>query len=108
MDVQGGTAYLIGRVKDQAELNRVLNVTRTTKGVKKVISHLQISTDSQNPTPAPASQPVYSGGGSTGSYGGATIVNTAPAAPVSSTSGTVEAPGAVSSGDLAPPAPAGH
>jgi osmotically-inducible protein OsmY len=107
MDVQAGTAYLIGRVKDQAELDRVLNVARTTKGVKKVVSHLQINPDSQNATPAPASQPAYSGGGSTGSYGGATIVNTAPAYSPSSgggTSGTVDAPGSVSSGDLPPPA----
>jgi len=47
MDVQNGTAYLIGRVKDQAELDRALNIARTTKGVKRVVSHLQINADTQ-------------------------------------------------------------
>jgi osmotically-inducible protein OsmY len=50
MDVQNGVAYLIGRVKDKAELDRALNVARTTKGVKRVVSHLQINTDVERPT----------------------------------------------------------
>lgn len=49
IDVTNGTAYLIGRVKDQAELDRALNVARTTKGVKRVVSHLQINRDTQHP-----------------------------------------------------------
>lgn len=99
IDVQNGIAYLIGRVKDQAELNRVLNVARTTKGVKKVISHLQVNPDSQYPTAAPGTPSRSTTSTSTsGSYGGATIVNTAPA------NGTVEAPGAISSDDLDAPA----
>jgi osmotically-inducible protein OsmY len=53
IDVQGGTAYLIGRVKDQAELDRALNIARTTKGVKRVVSHLQINPDTQNPVDDP-------------------------------------------------------
>jgi len=53
IDVQGGTAYLIGRVKDQAELNRALNVTRSTKGVKRVVSHLQINADTQHTIASP-------------------------------------------------------
>ncbi len=103
MDVQGGTAYLIGRVKDQAELDRVLNVARSTKGVKKVVSHLQINPDSQYPTQAPNSS---NRSGATGSYGGASMVNTSPAYNSSSSSSTsegVDAPGSVSSGDLPPP-----
>lgn len=43
LDIQNGVAYIIGRVKDQAELDRVLNVCRTTRGVKRVVSHLQIN-----------------------------------------------------------------
>jgi osmotically-inducible protein OsmY len=53
IDVQNGAAYLIGRVKDQAELDRALNIARTTKGVKRVVSHLQINPDTQNPTTEP-------------------------------------------------------
>jgi osmotically-inducible protein OsmY len=53
IDVVNGTAYLIGRVKDQAELDRALNIARTTKGIKRVVSHLQISTDVVHPTADP-------------------------------------------------------
>jgi osmotically-inducible protein OsmY len=53
IDVQSGTAYLIGRVKDQAELDRALNVVRTTKGVKRVVSHLQINPDMTQPVTSP-------------------------------------------------------
>lgn len=97
MDVTNGVAYLIGRVKDQAEMNRVLNVARSTKGVKRVVTHLQIGADSTMATPAPASMPANNGSYAP-SYPGS--------APVSSsdTSGTVDAPGSISSGDLAAPA----
>ncbi len=53
IDVTNGTAYLIGRVKDQAELDRALNVARTTKGVKRVVSHLQINADTAHTVAAP-------------------------------------------------------
>ena len=53
LDVTEGTAYIIGRVKDTAELNRVLNVARTTRGVKRVVSHLQVNPDTQNGTTLP-------------------------------------------------------
>ena len=53
IDVQNGIAYLLGRVKDEGELNRALNVARTTRGVKRVVSHLQISTDEVLPTAPP-------------------------------------------------------
>ncbi len=49
-DVQNGVAYIIGRVKDQTELTRALNVVRTTRGVKSVVSHLQINPDPSIPT----------------------------------------------------------
>lgn len=55
LDVTDGTAYLIGRVHDQAELNRALNVARTTRGVKRVVSHLQINPDTQNGNASPPS-----------------------------------------------------
>lgn len=45
IDVQNGVAYIIGQVKDDAELNRVLNVLRTTRGVKRVVSHLKINAE---------------------------------------------------------------
>jgi len=54
-DIQNGVAYIIGRVKDQGELDRVLSVARTTRGIKRVVSHLQINTDTDRPTPPPAS-----------------------------------------------------
>lgn len=53
IDVTNGVAYIIGRVKDQAELDRALNIARTTKGIRRVVSHLQISTDYVRPTPEP-------------------------------------------------------
>lgn len=54
LDIQRGTAYIIGRVKDQGELNRVLNVARTTKGIHRVVSHLQIDPGVTAVTPAAA------------------------------------------------------
>lgn len=51
-DVQNGVAYIIGRVKNQGELDRVLSVARTTKGVKRVVSHLQVNADTRLPTAA--------------------------------------------------------
>jgi osmotically-inducible protein OsmY len=53
IDVTNGNAYLIGRVKDQAELDRALNIARTTKGVKRVVSHLQINADTAHTVSAP-------------------------------------------------------
>jgi osmotically-inducible protein OsmY len=126
MDVQSGTAYLIGRVKDRGELDRVLNVARTTKGVKKVVSHLQIITDAQNAAAVSSAAPA--GNGSSNSGSAATSRPTAPYTPASATPlqdsvtsgptiintsssvrggsapvGGVEAPGSVSSSDLGAP-----
>ena len=41
IDVVNGIAYFLGRVKDQQELDKVMLIARTTKGVKKVVSHLR-------------------------------------------------------------------
>lgn len=54
LDVVNGTAYLLGRVYDRAELNRVMNVVRTTKGVKRVINHLQVRAEMAPEIAAPA------------------------------------------------------
>ena len=89
MDVQNGVAYLIGRVKDKAELDRALNVA----GVKRVVSHLQINTDVERPTtqdgepsvsaaPSPyandAPAPAVSSGGSNLSTSGGSDIYTGP------------------------------
>jgi osmotically-inducible protein OsmY len=42
IDVVNGTAYLLGHCHSQAEMNKALNVARTTRGVKRVINHLKI------------------------------------------------------------------
>lgn len=44
IDVVDGTIYLLGIVHNREELDKALEVARTTKGVKKVVSHLKIST----------------------------------------------------------------
>lgn len=85
LNVVNGTAYLLGRVTDQAELDRVLNVTRTTRGVKRVVNYLQIRPQNDathpatspyaSPAPAPLSAPATSP--STPSY------NAAPSGPQS-------------------------
>jgi osmotically-inducible protein OsmY len=58
LNVVEGTAYLLGRVKDQAELDRVLNIARTTKGIKRVVNYLQIRP--QNDPTHPAVSPYAS------------------------------------------------
>lgn len=84
INVVNGTAYLLGRVHDQAELDRVLNVTRTTRGVKRVVNYLQIRplNDAPRPAASPYSStapvaPAQVSSPNTPSY------NAAPAAPVS-------------------------
>lgn len=58
IDVVNGTAYLLGSVNDQAEMDRVLNVARTTKGVKRVINYLKLKDQVMQSRTAPA-QPMY-------------------------------------------------
>ncbi len=93
MDVTNGVAYLIGRVKDQTELDKALSIARTTKGVKRVVSHLQINASTPHPStaadgtmgsavkasPATADQPEINTGPV---YGSDSTV--APADPISS------------------------
>jgi osmotically-inducible protein OsmY len=52
LNVVNGTAYLLGRVHDQAELDRVLNIARTTKGIKRVVNYLQIRPQDDPARPA--------------------------------------------------------
>ncbi len=44
IDVVNGTAYLLGHCHSQAEMDKALNVARTTKGIKRVVNHLKIVT----------------------------------------------------------------
>lgn len=93
IDVQNGIAYLIGRVKDKAELDRALNVARTTKGIKRVVSHLQINADVDRPSQSdtssqtgstssdygqPSSPAVSSGSAPASSSGSGSDVYTGP------------------------------
>jgi len=69
IDVVNGTAYLLGRVHNNAEMQRVLNVARLTKGIKKVVNHLVVIVEDIPPAtmpkaedynaPPPASSPAY-------------------------------------------------
>jgi osmotically-inducible protein OsmY len=45
IDVVHGTVYLLGLTHDRAELDKALEIARTTKGVKKVVSHLKVSSE---------------------------------------------------------------
>ena len=104
IDVQNGVAYLIGRVADQAELDKALNIARTTRGVKRVVSHLQINTDTMNPTADPNAPGSPSSPGpsdsstTTGSYGGASMTNTKSSIGSSNTGGSDVYTGPVYSG----------
>ncbi|MFN7401095.1 MAG: BON domain-containing protein [Alphaproteobacteria bacterium] len=42
IDVVNGTAYLLGYCHSQTEMDKALNVARTTRGVRRVINHLRI------------------------------------------------------------------
>lgn len=42
IDVVNGTVYLLGNCYTEAEREKALSVARTTKGVKKVVSHLRV------------------------------------------------------------------
>jgi osmotically-inducible protein OsmY len=84
IDVQNGVAYLIGRVKDKTELDLALNVARTTRGIKRVVSHLQIDPKVErlpqdegqpesNPAPTATQPAVNSVGSSIGTSGGGEV-----------------------------------
>jgi osmotically-inducible protein OsmY len=116
IDVTNGTAYLIGRVKDQAELDRALNVARTTKGVKRVVSHLQINADTAHTISAPGdagvtnttsmpanatgSSSYYDPNNSAGVSGGNNSAPSTPAAGYSSPSRNTSGSGEVYTGPI--------
>jgi osmotically-inducible protein OsmY len=93
IDIISGTAYLLGVTQDQAELERVLNIARTTRGVRRVISHLKLKTElGTTPPEQPAienqsSNPPVGGNGSYSEPG----YGAAPA-PAPVYSGTAPAP----------------
>lgn len=80
INVVNGTAYLLGRVHDQGELDRVLTIARTTKGVKRVVNYLQIR--SQTDPVKPAVSPYASPRPQAAPNPGTPSYNAAPAAPV--------------------------
>jgi osmotically-inducible protein OsmY len=45
VQVVNATVYLMGIAQDQAELDRMTYIARTTKGVQKVISHVRLKDD---------------------------------------------------------------
>ena len=61
IDVVDGTAYILGRAHDRTEMNRVLDVARTTKGIKRVVNHLQVASELPDPTLTPGQIPLTSG-----------------------------------------------
>lgn len=56
INVVRGTIYMLGVVHNRAELDKVLEIARTTKGAKKVVSHLRIATTTPD---APALPPSH-------------------------------------------------
>jgi osmotically-inducible protein OsmY len=50
IDVVHGIVYMLGIAHNRAELDKALEIARTTKGVKKVVSHLKIGSETP-PTP---------------------------------------------------------
>lgn len=105
IDVIKGNAYLLGKVLDRAELNRVMNVARTTKGVKRVVSHLRVKSE-ESPDANAAAAPTPSYSAPAASYNAPVYENkpyfnnSAPAAPAA-TEGTISTD-SVSSSPLPP------
>lgn len=98
IDVQNGVAYLIGRVKDKKELDLALNVARTTRGVKRVVSHLQIDPKVEHPAQDATSQSdvsapaTTSNGQSLGTSGGGEVYTGPVYGSGSISSAPIEAP----------------
>lgn len=90
INVVNGNAYFLGRTYTRAELDRVLSVARTTKGVKKVVSHLVVKGEQPGETPPAPNSSI--GSGSAGN-----AIDTTPPA----TDGTISTD-SVSSTDLPP------
>ena len=89
INVVNGNAYILGRTYNRAELEHVLSVARTTKGVKKVVSHLVVKGEQPGET-----MPPSNGSNSNNA------IDTAPPMPAS-TDGTIGTD-SVSSTDLPP------
>ena len=108
IDVVNGTVYLLGRVMDRGELNRVMNVVRTTKGVRRVVSHLQVRSEMPVDISAPGTGAPQS---SIPAYSTSRGVPMAPLPADSGayppTSGTISTD-SVSSSDLSAPAGGGY
>lgn len=58
IDVVSGTAFFLGRVQNREELDKVMLIARTTKGVKKVVNHLQFAPVDPVSVRQPASAPA--------------------------------------------------
>lgn len=107
LDVVNGTAYMLGTVKDQGEMDRALNVARTTKGVKRVVNYLRL------PAPlAPINTDPVSGSYAPPTYGSGAVAPPSSAPAASSTAysgasaagadGTYANPDAISATPLPP------
>lgn len=102
IDVVNGTVYLLGKTADRAEFNRVMNVVRGTKGVKKVVSHLQIKSEMpENGTVPPAGVSSSSTTVPAASYNSPSFENTPIYGSGGATDGTISTD-SVSSKPLAP------
>lgn len=104
-DVVNGTLYIIGLTQDRAELNRVLNVARTTKGVKRVVSHLQVKSEmpSGMGSAVPSDDTTYSAAPMSPVV---PVDNGSAATPMPPTDGTISTDSVTSSDLSAPSAPA--
>jgi osmotically-inducible protein OsmY len=54
IEAVNGVVYLIGVAQDPAELDRVLNVARNLRNVRRVVSHVLLKADPRRFAPAPA------------------------------------------------------
>lgn len=116
IDVVNGTAYFLGRVYDRAELNRVMNVAKTTKGVKRVVSHLQVRSEMPVEISAPGTGapentiPAYRSAATpapTSTYSPSTYSNPSDSGAYPPTDGTIGTD-SVSSSEISAPAGGGY
>ncbi|MGQ0662736.1 MAG: BON domain-containing protein [Pseudomonadota bacterium] len=54
VETVGGVVYLIGVAQDQAELDRVLDIARNLRNVRRVVSHVLMKDDPRRFRPPPA------------------------------------------------------
>lgn len=103
IDVVNGTAYILGRTHDREELNRVMNIARTTKGVHRVVNYLQVASELPDPSLTPSAPPTTatSPGQSLPSTQQMPETQQAPA-PYANGTNTVAAPDTIESAPLPP------